>query len=164
MRAVSDMPENPSAHHRPRLLVVGDAVAATGFARVLHSVLGHLEPDYEIHHLGINYHGDPHDSPWKIYPAKLGGDLQGIGRLPAMMERLQPRLVFMLNDIWVLAMYMGQLGKLAEAREARLVMYCPIESGPIEAETLAQLEGVDRFVVYTEFARSEIERTLARLR
>jgi D-inositol-3-phosphate glycosyltransferase len=164
MHAVSGMPENHSAHRRPRLLVVGDAVAGTGFARVLHSVLGHLEPDYEIHHLGINYHGDPHDSAWKIYPAKLGGDPLGIGRLPAMIERLQPQLVFMLNDIWVLAEYMDQLGKLAQAREAKLMMYCPIEAGPIEAQTLARLEGVDRFVVFTQFARGEVEQTLARLR
>ncbi len=158
------MPDNPGSHHRPRLLVVGDAVAATGFARVLHSVLEHLAAGYEIHHLGTNYHGDPHDAAWKIYPAKLGGDLQGIGRLPEMIERLRPRLIFMLNDIWLLAMYMGELRKLAQARDARLVMYCPIDGGPIETETLAALEGVDRFVVYTQFASDEIARTLARLR
>jgi glycosyltransferase involved in cell wall biosynthesis len=158
------MAENPGAHHRPRLLVVGDAVAATGFARVLHSVLGHLAADYEIHHLGINYSGDPHDAAWKIYPAMRGGEPHGIGRLPEMMERLEPQLVFMLNDIWVLAQYMDALGKLAPPRAPRLVMYCPIEAGPIETETLARLEGVDRFVVYTQFARREIERTLARLR
>lgn len=158
------MPDNPGAHHRPRLLVVGDAAVATGFARVLHSVLEHLAADYEIHHLGVNYHGDPHDAGWKIYPAKLGGDLQGVGRLRELIERLQPRLIFMLNDIWVLASYMGEIRKLAQACDARLLMYCPIEAGPIETDALAELEGVDRFVVYTQFGRDELGRTLARLR
>ncbi len=44
---------------RPRVLVVGDAVAPTGFARVLHSILGRLCDSYEFHHLGINYAGTP---------------------------------------------------------------------------------------------------------
>ena len=38
----------------------------TGFGRVMHNVLGRLQDDFEIHHLGINYHGDPHDAGWRI--------------------------------------------------------------------------------------------------
>ena len=106
----------------------------------------------------------PTTPPGRVSPAKISRSLQGIGRLPELIERLQPRLIFMLNDIWLLASYMGELRKLAQARDARLVMYCPIDGGPIEAETLAELEGVDRFVVYTQFGHGEIGRTLARLR
>jgi D-inositol-3-phosphate glycosyltransferase len=149
---------------RPRLLVVGDAVAATGFARVLHSILEPLQAAYEIHHLGINYHGDPHDAGWKIYPAKLGGDLLGLGRLAPMVERVRPDLIFLLNDIWVLTDYWKTLAGIAREGGIKTVMYCPIDAGPIEPELVAQLEGVDRFVVYTQFARGEIERALAQIR
>lgn len=149
---------------RPRLLVVGDAVASTGFARVMHSIFVELASSYEIHQIGINYHGDPHELPWKIYPAKSGGDLHGVGRLRPMIEQLQPDLVFILNDIWVLAEYMDALGELAEERSFALVMYCPIDAGPIEAEVIEKLEGVDRFVTYTKFGVGVIEAALTELR
>jgi glycosyltransferase involved in cell wall biosynthesis len=153
-----------SALPRPRLLVVGDAVAATGFARVLHSILEPLQSSYEIHQIGVNYHGDPHDSGWKIYPAKLGGDLMGQGRLAPMVEKVQPHLIFLLNDLWVLTEYWKALAGIVRESGIKTVMYCPIDAGPIEPELVAQLEGVDRFVVYTQFARGEIEKALAQIR
>ncbi len=147
---------------RPRILIVGDAVAATGFARVMHSVFEHLNDKYEIHHLGINYHGDPHDTGWKIYPAKLGGDLQGVSRLVPLIRELNPELVFMLNDIWVLGLYMKQLRDLE--KKPKVVMYCPIDAGPLAPEYFEPLEGVDKFVVYTHFAKSEVENAISILR
>jgi glycosyltransferase involved in cell wall biosynthesis len=152
------------AAQRPRLLAVGDAVAATGFARVLHNVLAPLQDCYEIHHLGVNYHGDPHDLGWKIYPAKLGGDLMGTGRLLPLVESLAPRLIFLLNDLWVLRDYWRQIAGAVRGTGVKTVMYCPIDAGPVEPELLAELEGVDRFVVYTQFARGEIDKALAVLR
>ncbi|HYX71930.1 MAG TPA: hypothetical protein VE732_04110, partial [Nitrososphaera sp.] len=62
-------------------MVVGDAAAPTGFARVLHSILDRIKHKYEIHHLGLNFSGDPHDADWKIYVARLGGDVYGVNRL-----------------------------------------------------------------------------------
>jgi D-inositol-3-phosphate glycosyltransferase len=152
------------ASQRPRLLAVGDAVAATGFARVLHNVLAPLADSYEIHHVGVNYHGDPHDFGWKIYPAKLGGDVMGAGRLLPLVESLEPRLIFLVNDLWVLRDYWKQIADAVRGTGAKTVMYCPIDAGPVEPELLAGLEGVDRFVVYTQFARGEIEKALAALR
>ena len=152
----------PEYRHRPRILIVGDAAAATGFARVMHSIFENLKNRYEIHHLGINYHGDPHDTIWKIYPAKLGGDLQGIGRLIPLIRELNPQMVFMLNDIWVLADYMKQLRQLEE--KPKVIMYCPIDAGPLDPEHIEPLEGVDKFVVYTQFAKAEIEKAISNLR
>ena len=51
-----------------KILWYGDAVSNTGFARVTHSVLDHLKEDHEVVVYGINYQGDPHDYPFKIYP------------------------------------------------------------------------------------------------
>ena len=48
------------AAERPRVVVVGDAVVPTGFARVLHSLISNLKERYEFHHLGINYRGEAH--------------------------------------------------------------------------------------------------------
>jgi glycosyltransferase involved in cell wall biosynthesis len=131
---------------------------------VLHSILDRLGPHYEIHHLGINYYGDPHDSAWRIYPAQLGGDLHGIGRLAGMVAQLAPDLVFLLNDIRVLGEYVARIRLVPQGLATRIVAYCPVESGPVEADVLARLEGIDRCVAFTRFARDEIEAALARLR
>lgn len=147
---------------RPPVLFVGDAVATTGFARVMHSLCEALKSRYEIHHLAINYQGDPHDLGWRIYPAKLGGDAHGVNRLLPLTASIRPRLVFLLNDIWILAEYMERLRALPD--RPKVVMYCPVDAGPIEAAVVERLEGVDRFVVYTQFAKREIDAALARLR
>jgi hypothetical protein len=61
---------------------IGDGVASTGFARVNHEIIERLDPDkFDIHHIAINYFGDPHPYSHKIYPASLGGDIYGIERL-----------------------------------------------------------------------------------
>lgn len=152
----------PPAASRTPVLFVGDAVAATGFARVMHSLCEALRSDYEIHQIAINYHGDPHDCGWRIYPAKLGGDVFGVNRLLPLVESVRPALIFLLNDIWILADYMTQLRALPVL--PKVVMYCPVDAGPIEPLAVERLEGVERFVVYTEFARREIEAALAGLR
>lgn len=147
---------------RPTVLFVGDAVATTGFARVMHSLCEALKTRYDIHHLAINYQGDPHDLGWRIYPAKLGGDAHGVNRLLPLTELVRPKLIFLLNDIWILAEYMDRLKQ--RAQRPKVVMYCPVDAGPIEAAIVERLEGVDRFVVYTQFAKREIEAALSRLR
>lgn len=48
---------------RERILVVGDAVAHTGFARLLGSLLARLHARFEVHQLGVNFDGDPHPHP-----------------------------------------------------------------------------------------------------
>ena len=62
----------------------GDAVSNTGFARVTHSILDHLAKKHEVVVYGINYGGDPHNYPFKIYPACTTAnpaDKFGLGRI-----------------------------------------------------------------------------------
>jgi D-inositol-3-phosphate glycosyltransferase len=149
---------------RPVVLVAGDAVAPTGFARVLHSILGRLSGAYDFHHLGVNYGGQPHSYPWQIYPAGdgAGGDLYGLRRVREMVERVEPRLIFLLNDPWLLGGYLEALGDLRQGR--KVVAYAPVDAGPIEAELVAPLGGLDRLVMYTRFGQHEMEKSAAQLR
>lgn len=147
---------------RPVLLAVGDAVVATGFARVLGSILQHLVHEYHIQQLGVNYRGDPHDKDWKIYPAQLGGEPQGVNRLNPLVKSIHPQIVFMVNDLWVLADYVDQLREFG--RDIKIVTYCPIDAGPVDTDVLEHLEGIDQFVVYTQFAKTEVEKALALIR
>jgi glycosyltransferase involved in cell wall biosynthesis len=140
---------------RPRILVAGDAAVPTGFARVMEGVFGPLSSAYEIHHLGTNYRGDPHNYDWKVYPAEIGGDRWGANRVAALVEKLKPRLVFILNDIWVQHAYLKELRRMKDALP--VVLYCPVDGGPIDPEAIEPLAGVRRCVAYTEFGRRQIE-------
>ena len=147
---------------RPRILIAGDAAVPTGFARVMEGIFEPLDRSYEIHHLGTNYHGDPHRYDWAVYPAEIGGDRWGARRIAPLVERLRPQLVFVLNDIWVQHAYVRELRSLESPPP--IVLYCPVDGGPLDAETVAPLEGVSRFVVYTEFGRRQVEAAVSEQR
>ncbi len=140
---------------RPRILVAGDAAVPTGFARVMEGIFGPLSAGYEIHHLGTNYRGDPHGYDWKVYPAEIAGDRWGANRVVQLVEKLRPSLVFILNDIWVQHAYLNELRKMKGAPP--VVLYCPVDGGPIDPEAIEPLAGVRRCVAYTEFGRGVIE-------
>ena len=146
----------------PRILVAGDAAVPTGFARVIEGIFKPLITRYEIHHLGTNYRGDPHGYNWKVYPAELGGDRWGARRIVELAQKIQPQLIFILNDIWVQSAY------LQELRQAKalppVILYCPVDGGPIDPESIAPLAGVARFVVYTDFGKQQVENAVKKQR
>jgi glycosyltransferase involved in cell wall biosynthesis len=140
---------------RPKILVAGDAAVPTGFARVVEGIFKPLAAAYEIHQLGTNYRGDPHTYDWKVYPAEIGGDRWGANRIVALVEQLKPALVFIVNDIWVQHAYLKALREIRNAPP--VVLYCPVDGGPIDAEAIEPLAGVARCVAYTDFGRTQIE-------
>jgi glycosyltransferase involved in cell wall biosynthesis len=85
-----------------------------------------------------------------------------MGRIAPLMQALQLSLVFMMSDVWLPARYYPAVREAN--RDVPVVAYCPIDSGPVDAEVLAALAGINRFVVYNEFARREVENAVARIR
>ena len=91
-----------------RCLFIGDAVAATGFARCTHGVCDVLKETWDVHVLGLNYDGDPSDWPYPIYPAARAfrpEDAFGCKRAPDLVKRLAPDLVVILQDPWNIPRY-----------------------------------------------------------
>jgi D-inositol-3-phosphate glycosyltransferase len=151
-----------STHKRIPILVVGDAAAPTGFARVLHSILDRVKHKYEIHHLGVNYAGDPHDADWKVYVARLGGDVYGINRLQQLIEGAKPRLVFFVNDVWILARYVPVLKKYKDS--LKTVMYFPVDGEPLDSDFVKHLDGVDQLVAYNQFGKRVMQQAIDEVR
>jgi len=144
------------------ILVLADAVATTGFARVTHGIFENLLDRYDVHILGVNYRGDPHDYEAKIYPAMQStnsGDVYGFSRIPTMINVIQPRIIFVLNDIWVHSLYIKEFDSYIE-QGGKVVMYSPIDAKPIEYQWPRALRNISRFVVYTEFGKEAIEDAL----
>src|ERR1044071_2689484 len=125
----------------------------------MEGIFAPLAERYEIHQLATNYRGDPHGYAWKLYPAEAGGDRWGANRVLTLVEKIKPGLLFILNDIWVQHAYLNELRKMKDPPP--VVLYCPVDGGPLDAESVEPLRGVRRCVAYTEFGRRIIESAAA---
>lgn len=113
-----------------KILWYGDILSNTGFARVTHSILEHLAKNNEIVAFGINYSGDPHDLPFKVYPAGAlnPSDRFGIGRLPQVVEEEKPDFIICLNDIWIVNQVWERIHLLKAQHKFKFIAYFPIDS------------------------------------
>lgn len=138
---------------KPTILWVGDGGVATGFARVNHSIINNLpEGKYDVHHLAINYRGDPYpDATAPMYPAMLGGDIYGIRRMASLIEKLEPDLIFILNDAWILKMYLDHMPE-----DQKIVVYFPVDAKPLHDDWIKTIVDKTTPVAYTEYGRGAI--------
>ena len=147
---------------KPRILIIGDAVVPTGFARVIRSIFQPLQNSYELHQMATRFDGGPHDYPWRLYPAKQGVDVYGYSQLPTLVNEIRPDVVFLLYDISFQTRYLKVLRRLTP--QPKTVFYSPVEAGPIAPEIVRLLHGVTRYVLFTEYGRSEIAQSLETVR
>jgi glycosyltransferase involved in cell wall biosynthesis len=147
---------------RAKIVIIGDAVAPTGFARVIRSIFEPLHQNYELHQLATRFDGGAHDYPWHLYPAAKGDSRYGYDQIAPLIDQLQPAIVFLLYDIVFQVRYLEYLRKANW--KPKIVFYSPVESGPIAPEILQRLEGLSRYVVFTEYGRGEIESALLTVR
>lgn len=139
----------PPSGARRRLLWIGDAVAATGFARATHYILDVLRHDWDVHVLGINYHGDPHDYPYPIWPARaLRGDVFGVARTGRIINQLKPDVVVVLNDPWNIPAY------VREAGNANVIAFLAVDGKNCRGSAL---NGILAAIFWTEFGVTEAQ-------
>ena len=133
---------------KARVLIIGDGVTPTGFSTVNHNIIKNLDKDkYEIHHLAVNYFGDPHTYDHFIYPAALPnqivkGDMLGYGRIQSFMEK-DIDLVYILNDIWVIDKYLETIKRALanlKKKEPKIIVYYPVDG--------AGYSGIDILILY----------------
>ena len=107
-----------------KILWYGDILSNTGFARVTHSILEHLANTLEVVAFGIHYHGDPHDLPFKIYPAgaQNPSDRFGIGRLPQVVQKEKPDFIICLNDIWIVNQVWERVHLLKDSLKFKFIL------------------------------------------
>ena len=100
-----------------KILYCGDCAVQTGFGRVAEGLLPIISQEHEVVVLAVNYWGDPHDLPYKLYPAMLGGsDPFGTHRIAEILEKETPDMVIAVNDIWII----NQLWEKAKPVKKRL--------------------------------------------
>lgn len=142
--------------NRTPILMVGFGDAASGFSRVVHSIAEHLPEHFEIHHLAVNVRGRISQAyPWKIYPNDIKCDRVGEIKLRQLIDRIRPRLVWILNDFWFLARYYLVLRDYKD--EIKTVAYMPLDGRITQPGLLGALQFFDVVTVYNEFSRAELD-------
>ena len=134
-----------------KILWYGDILSNTGFARVTHSILEHLAKTHEIVAYGINYSGDPHNLPFKVYPASAHNtsDRFGIGRLPQVVEKEKPDYFICLNDIWMVNQVWERIHLIKQSVNFKFIGYFPIDSAYYMKSMLSYINDWDFAITFT---------------
>lgn len=131
-----------------RILFIGDAGVPTGFARVTHKILDVLKETFEVHVLGINFHGNPEvqrQYPYDIWPC-LRGDEFGLEAMMDMIEKLGPALIIVQQDPWNFQDYIKRAGNVPVVGIVAVDGKCCRGS---------ELNGLALAVFWTKFGESE---------
>ena len=93
-----------------KILWLSDAGSHTGFGTVTHNIGERLVRDYghDIHVLAVNYKGDHVDTNLKLYlPTKLFPmDMYGQSRIVELIAHVEPEVIFILNDPFVIRKFL----------------------------------------------------------
>ena len=129
-----------------------------GYARVTGEILAPLAQRWQVHYLGFDYQGAPHDRRgMRVHPAPRG-PWHLADALEDLNAALRPDVLFLVHDLHIVA---------ACAERARRFLHRPFTVGsfPVEGRIsdggwVQSLASLDRLAVPTSFARREVERHL----
>ena len=147
-----------------RILWVGDATVASGFAACTHTVCDELhEHGWDVHVLGINYFGDPHPYEYNIYPCyspmKGGRDGFGVCRIRSLVDEINPDVIVLLNDPWNIPAYMDALQAWSKdsGKEIPPVYgWLAVDGKNMPKDAVNDL---DHVITWTKFASRELVRS-----
>lgn len=118
-------------------------------------MLDTLRKTYDVAVLGINYHGDPHDYPYKIWPCWPGGDGFGVKRVVWLLDQVQPDVVVLQNDPWNVPAYVDIIREVPVYANLPLVGFIAVDGKNCKGE---MLNGLQHAIFWTEFAQHEAMR------
>jgi glycosyltransferase involved in cell wall biosynthesis len=166
-----------------KLLFFGDSpTCSTGFGIVAKNILAQLQATgkYDITILGINHYGDPHNLPYKIYPAGVNnqGDVYGRQRLLDLLrdKNFNFDILFTLQDTFIMATIGELIKKLRDGvilekdgkkifqkgRGFKWVYYYPIDAVPEKEWIEKSVKLADIAVPYTYYAKDKSKQCVAR--
>lgn len=147
---------------KTKVIFYGDSpTCATGFGQVSRNILPALQESgrFDVDILGINYWGDPHEYPFRIWPMAINGQKDPYGRQRLQQHLMDPRLdfdiLFFLQDTFILEFLPALLTNLKQAgKRFSSVFYYPVDGIP-KASWIEAANAVDFPVTYSEFAREQ---------
>lgn len=141
---------------------------ATGFGTVSRNILEALYKTgrYEINVLGINYWGDPHNFPYRIWPVGTNPERDPYGRKKIcnmiVNDFKDIDIFFFLQDTFILNFLPELVNHLKANRSNQFstICYYPIDGTPKE-QWIKNISVVDYPITYSQFAVEESKRVFS---
>jgi D-inositol-3-phosphate glycosyltransferase len=132
---------------------------ATGFSTVSRNILGGLYSTgrYNVDVLGINYWGDPHGLPFRIWPVGTNQEHDPYGRKKVfnMIQQMDFDILFFLQDTFILDFLPGLHKALNDkGKKFRSICYYPIDGHPKEG-WIANVNACDYLAAYSQFGKDK---------
>lgn len=132
---------------------------ATGFGTVSRNILSGLYNTgrYDINILGINYWGDPHPFPFRIWPTGTNAENDPYGRKKVcnMIPNIDFDILFFMQDTFILD-FLPELTTFLkqsmQSKKFKSICYYPIDGVPKE-QWIKNISVVDYPVAYCEFGK-----------
>jgi D-inositol-3-phosphate glycosyltransferase len=144
------------------ILILGPVSQPYSYARIIRSLVRRLLDRYEFHQFALDASSPLSGHEHPIYHNAVPGDAYGVEQLVALISRLRPKILWIINDMWLYFAHMDRLRE--QARDVRVVLYTPIDGtnlNPLHARALA---GVSRLVLFNQFAKHVFENAVKQLR
>jgi len=155
----------PVPKNKIKVLAYCDSpTCATGFGTVSRNILLGLYSTgrYDIDVLGINYWGDPHNLPFRIWPTGINSERDPYGRKKVfkMIQQMDFDIIFFLQDTFILD-FLPELQKslVDRGKPFKSIVYYPVDGVPKE-QWLHNVNACDFPVAYSEFGKAESMRVL----
>ena len=138
---------------------------ATGFGTVSRNIFEGLfrTGRYEIDILGINYWGDPHDFPYRIWPTGTNSERDPYGRkkICNMIPNMEFDLLFFLQDTFIMD-FLPELMQFLQQKNKKFksICYFPVDGVPKE-QWIKNINTVDYPIAYTEYGKAEAMKAYA---
>jgi len=135
---------------------------ATGFGTVSRNIFEGLYSTgrYDIDVLGINYWGNPHQFPYRIWPVGTNPEHDPYGRkkICKMIPQMDFDILFFLQDSFILDFLPQLIPALKNGgKKFKSICYYPIDGAP-KVEWIKNISTVDFPVAYCEFGRQMSEK------
>lgn len=145
-----------------KILWIGDAACASGFGRCTTEILERVRHSCDVAVIGINYHGDPHELPYKVYPAQQPGSHPlGYARMQYCIITEKPDVMVIQSNPWNFPGYLRLARK--HAPDVPVIGIVAVEGknpgGHWLGETKDGVPGLDHAIFWTDFGRRECEKT-----
>ena len=139
--------------------------SATGFSTVSRNIFEGLYRTgrYQIDVFGINYWGDPHNFPYRIWPAGTNPQRDPYGRQKAVqfIPKMDFDILFLLQDSFIMDFLPVMLPHMEMNRPKpfKSILYFPVDS-VLKQKWGENISHADYLVAYSEFGKSEALKVL----
>lgn len=143
-----------------RILVVGDGVVSTGFAKANHAYCAGLQTaGHEVHLMAMHFSGDTLAAskyPYAIWTCWHAGDPFGIRRIRHIVDSVQPDAIIITQDPWNFPQY---LARLADFKHIPVIGVVAVDGLNCQGYALGPIEGkhpgLSHAIFWTQFGADE---------